>query len=302
MFNKITFSLPLSIAFIASSLSLQATPKCDIPYEVLMGMSQSAIHTEGWSLREQDKAEMNSLAKSYVRNLKFIKKHQHNIPHVIHCLWLGPKPLPQEGITNLQLWKKHHQKWKIVLWTDSKNQPLPIPGMVLRDLHEYNFEPLQACINQATTAEEKSNLMRFVILYNEGGLFTTPYTRCLQPFTPLADSFDFVTCTERMRFFEEIDSFIRPSSELFLSKPKHPILFKTVCAIAAIKPTSPLGTPQIKSCFSQCCKQFHDKDKNHDLILPTAYFYAHITFQQPFVRQLNALGYEFACVNTPQAN
>jgi mannosyltransferase OCH1-like enzyme len=99
------------------------------------------------------------------------------IPRVFHQIWLGPDPLP-EGCEPYRLsWLEHNPGWELHLWMEGD-----IPTDARR--HEV-FETLR---NPA----ERSDILRFEILWRVGGIYIDMDFECLRPIEPLLAGARFV--------------------------------------------------------------------------------------------------------------
>lgn len=98
------------------------------------------------------------------------------IPYLIHQIWLG-SPFPEQYYALVKSWQLLHPGWTYILWTD----PM-VEQFGLRNKKMYD-----AAINYG----QKSDLARYEILYEFGGLYADTDFRCLKSFTPLHHAFDF---------------------------------------------------------------------------------------------------------------
>lgn len=118
--------------------------------------------------------------KNYEKNhpAKFIKgtPGQCRIPKVIHQIWLG-SPFPEKYRAYQESWKKHHPDWEYRLWTDKEMADFPLQH---RDLYD-------ASCNYG----EKSDIAKFEILYQLGGVYVDTDFECLQPLDELHHAYDF---------------------------------------------------------------------------------------------------------------
>lgn len=87
------------------------------------------------------------------------------IPLKIHQIWLG-SPLPEEYAHYAQTWKDHHPEWEYHLWTDADLANYPMKNRALYDA--------------ARNYGEKSDIARYEILYQEGGLYVDTDYECLK--------------------------------------------------------------------------------------------------------------------------
>jgi mannosyltransferase OCH1-like enzyme len=98
------------------------------------------------------------------------------IEHIIHQIWLG-SPFPAEYADWQASWKRHHPTWEYRLWTDEDLATFPL----------YNRDMYEAAENYG----EKSDIARYEILYQYGGLYIDTDVECVAPFDFLHDRYTF---------------------------------------------------------------------------------------------------------------
>ena len=87
-----------------------------------------------------------------------------HIPKIIHIMWIGPRPPPQECIDS---WWEMHPNWTHMFWDDAK-------------VAEFEFQN-QHAIDQSQFISGKVNIMRYEILKHFGGVFIDADALCLKP-------------------------------------------------------------------------------------------------------------------------
>jgi len=93
------------------------------------------------------------------------------IPKKIHQIHLGGKPLPRQETKWRETWPQHNPDWEMILWDDEK----------ISTLHVSHPDILERCKNYS----EMSDILRFEILYQYGGLYIDTDFECLQPIDPI---------------------------------------------------------------------------------------------------------------------
>jgi inositol phosphorylceramide mannosyltransferase catalytic subunit len=91
------------------------------------------------------------------------------IPRVIHRVWLGTDPMPEEFEHYGETWQQHHPDWEMRLWTDSNLPELRYP------------DAFERCRNHG----ERSDVLRSELLYRFGGLYVDTDVECKRPLDPL---------------------------------------------------------------------------------------------------------------------
>lgn len=136
------------------------------------------------------------------------------IPLVIHQIWLG-SPVPMEFLKFMHPWA-NLQGFEYKLWTDAE----------VRRLNLHN----QKCYDEARYYGEKSDILRYEILYNIGGLYLDVDMVYHHPdaaniLALFHKAFDFY-----MGFtpLEHEQDRMRLTNAVIASKPKHPLLKKII--------------------------------------------------------------------------
>lgn len=128
------------------------------------------------------------------------------IPKIIHRVWLGHNPLPEEFKEYGKTWAKHHPEWDIILWTEET-----LPSMI-------NKEYLDLC----NTYSEMSDIIRYELLYQFGGIYIDTDFECLKPIDELV---------EDLEVFASTEDNIHICGGFFGSVPKHPLVKQLIDAI-----------------------------------------------------------------------
>jgi mannosyltransferase OCH1-like enzyme len=131
------------------------------------------------------------------------------IPRVFHQIWVGPQPFPAELARYQQTWLNHHPGWELRLWTE---ESLP------HDLdHPEGLERLRQ-------PNERSNFLRYELLWRFGGVYLDTDFECLRSIEPLiAETKLFVGCSKPGR----------PHDALLGSVARHPALNSVVDTLVA---------------------------------------------------------------------
>jgi inositol phosphorylceramide mannosyltransferase catalytic subunit len=177
------------------------------------------------------------------------------IPRIIHQIWLG-SPLPEAFIALQQTWITYHmgRNWLYKLWTDED----------IAQLGLYNQEFYDATDNYGV----KSDIARFEILYQFGGVYIDMDYECLAPLDELHDKYDFYTALQPLDTM-----FVQLGSALIGSHPGHPILKHCIETVksdwhhkGAPKKTGPVH-------FTKSFYALAGKDGSNDIAFPAFYFY-----------------------------
>jgi hypothetical protein len=163
-------------------------------FELLMGKG-----TKHWNHVQQpvDRDALDRYKSLYDRHqeLRFVKSNTTKIPKIVHFIWLGPRAFPPQSVENVRTWMAQNPDWTFKFWTDRPRDP-PCHGMETVLVKEYPFPILGKRYAASQNWGEKSDVLRFEILYNQGGVYVDHDANCLQPFAGLHGAYDFYCCLE----------------------------------------------------------------------------------------------------------
>ena len=99
-----------------------------------------------------------------------------SIPKIIHQIWLGsPKPSTSEYMSWFQSWIALHPDWEIKWWHDKDVEEM------IQQNEFINVEAYKAAQNYG----EKSDILRYELLYKYGGLYVDTDMECVASFDTL---------------------------------------------------------------------------------------------------------------------
>lgn len=166
-----------------------------------------------------------------------ITEAPQTIPNVIHHIWLGSK-LPLVCKKYRQTWIDNHPTWIHILWTDNtKNyddssiivsptsfdeivtlleEPNTLNKSIIINVEHLMFSTRRQ-YTKSTNFGEKSDILRYEILFHCGGLYIDTDFKCLQAFDSVHQSCTFYAGLN----FSDEDFCV--FNGLIGTKPKHPI-------------------------------------------------------------------------------
>ena len=163
----------LFFPLIALSLSFSLSAKVDcVPYEGAFYPNDCPSNEIGMLFK--------SFYESYHNHVPVEGVYQ--IPRLIHFIWLGSE-IPPKVTKIVQTWEKWHPEWTVRIWTDED-----VPSLGLQN---------QTAFYCAINFGEKSDILRYEILYTYGGVYADIDFECLQPFDSLHQTCDFYTGINR---------------------------------------------------------------------------------------------------------
>ena len=178
-----------------------------------------------------------------------------SIPRVFHRIWLGG-PMPPEFAGYGETFRRYHPDWKFVHW------------------HEGNLPALrnQRLFDGASTYAQKSDIARYEILYEHGGIYVDTDVECLKPFDPLLR--DGVTCF----CANEARLGLAVSNAILGAVPRHPFLEEVIQEIPSATAALPDGGPSWQTgpeMFSRVLLERKKRGTDDVVVFPGRLFYPH---------------------------
>lgn len=208
------------------------------------------------------------------------------IPKIIHHIWLGQK-MPEEYIPYRASWIKHHPDWAFIFWADSpvnfdqgtviisSFEELKIWLATLAEHDRFCVVDVRALLfdnrifyDQAKNYGEKSDILKWEIVYRMGGVYVDTDFECLRAMDFLNGVYDFYTGIQPLDTNQ-----VQLGAALYGAVPGHPILKRCVEDIKynqdipqIILKTGPLH-------FTRCFALEANKNALRNIALPAGYFY-----------------------------
>lgn len=136
-----------------------------------------------------------------------------SIPSVIHYIWLGPRPLPEEFEPFVASWRAHHPDWTHRLWTEGT-----LPEGLRPEVYERLRHPA-----------ERADILRLELLAREGGVYVDTDFECLRPIDNLLAGVELFAA-------EYKDG--RINNAILGARPSHPLLVR---GLAELRPLDRYG-------------------------------------------------------------
>ncbi|MGE5196599.1 MAG: glycosyltransferase family 32 protein [Anaerolineae bacterium] len=296
------FSLSLATLIGGAFLFHRTRTSHDLSFERLMGN-----HSKHWRhvQNPKDLQELAFYKALYEKNKPFLNRSNEKlrIPQVIHFIWLGPKPFPDTSKKNIRSWMNAHKGWVVKFWTDDPKRICPVDGMQKELLQNFNFQFLEGFLEKTQNFGEKSDLWRYEILYQQGGVYVDHDVKCYRSFEDLGSNFDFFCGLEKPHPVSGIPTSIMPAICLVGSAPSHAILKTAMQQVKdcwektekefAASPRWRVVNRTFKS-FNEALKKEIDREDRRDIVLPASYFFAHELFAEKTIRLLKKRGAIFA--------
>lgn len=194
-----------------------------------------------WSEKSQKKTlSLEDLSDIHTYNESFLKSEhlltapsggEPKIPRVIHFIWGGENAFPQKSVDNIRSWITRHPGWVFKFWTDRSSRSLPVSEMQQHLFSELELPYIGSCFADSKNWGEKSDLLRYEILYREGGIYVDHDVECFRSFAPLCDNFSLFTFLEPFHPSPVFGNCVILSNCLIGAQAGHPILMKTMRTI-----------------------------------------------------------------------
>lgn len=210
---------------------------------------------------------------------------QVRIPKIIHIMWLGGK-LPNEYREYVESWKKFHPDWITIFWTDNSlnydqgkevlytfgqlEQKLASAqkgNRLVIDVNQLNFDN-RGLYNQAVNYGEKSDILKWEIVYRFGGVYTDIDFECLQPLDVYHHAYDFYTGIQPLD-----TNIVQLGAALYGAIPHHPILKACVDTIKNNQHINQIIVKTGPIHFTKVFLSVAGKTGLRDIALPATYFY-----------------------------
>ncbi len=244
--------------------------------------------TENWNYiqTKRDYKDLELYDELYKKNkdLQFTSSPIFKIPKKIHVIWLGPKPFPSQSVENMRSWMAHHPDWTFKFWTDRKRPP-PCKRMKVCLLEDFEFGFLKEKYEESKNWGEKTDILRYEILYREGGLYVDYNIKCHRPFHKLHTGYDFYIGLEMPH--ERIEDLsMTAGNSIIGARPRHPVLRGTIQKVLDRwdKMTNKFSTndPIVQARrvthrtllpLTYALEGNINRPENTDIIFPAAYFF-----------------------------
>jgi mannosyltransferase OCH1-like enzyme len=213
-----------------------------------IGQTEQIVHIDGITLYNFFKTLYDRYNPSAILPCSTI-----TIPKIIHQIWLG-SPVPDIYKEWMQSWIDMHDGWEYKLWTDDN----------VHEIVLYNQELYDATCNYGI----KSDILRWEILYQQGGLYVDVDYECIRSFDLFHHMYDFYTG------MQPLDThMVQLGAALVGSRPGHPILLHCIETMrnhwhlkGAPKKTGPVH-------FTQSFYAMAGQNGSKDIAFPPFYVY-----------------------------
>lgn len=213
------------------------------------------------------KNEFKNIYDKYRVKFKSDLSAPPRIPKIVHQIWLGSE-VPEKFHLWMKTWMKLNlHGWEYKLWTDKEVANFPLHNQELYD--------------QAKSYGEKSDILRYEILYHQGGLYIDVdfENKNSLLFTKLNNSYDFYVGFEPIEHKQPSISSPLIGNAVIASIPGHPILENVILDMDAhyqkhsdewaVVTTGPIY-------FTKKIIEYNRSEKSikyNNIFLPTTFFF-----------------------------
>jgi hypothetical protein len=194
-------------------------------FDVWMGSE-----TKHWAhvTQDKDQTDLAQFRSLFEKNGPLVEQvgEQVKIPKIVHFIWIGPRPFPPESVENVRTWIAKNPDWTFKFWTDRQRDP-PCRGMETIVIKEYPFPLLSRCYEASKNWGEKSDILRFEILLEEGGVYADHDANCLVPFEPYNRAYNFF-CGLETPHPPFVGRNITAGNGVLGASPNHPVIKKVI--------------------------------------------------------------------------
>lgn len=202
------------LAFLSCNNNVQAQPITP-PFDTAMLCHQrdAATYQKLIQINHPAQPLFTCLKKQYDTYVRYVQKfpQTERIPKIIHQIWIGPKPFPENCKKWQESWLKLNPDWEYKLWTNKDLKYLTLENQKYYD-EEQNWGA-------------KSDILRYEILYQFGGLYVDVDFECIQPFDWLHQYCDFYAGLLEVK---RLKNTARLANGIIACSQYHPLLEKLI--------------------------------------------------------------------------
>lgn len=257
--------------------------KAHVDFDVSMNTNAYAtlIHSQRGYRQELD--FFKSLYNRY--SLKQIAVEQDcKIPKIIHHIWLGSKLREKDEIF-YESWLTHNADWTFIFWTDNPanyNKGSVVvssfeelenilyngsSNRIVVDMRDLTFEN-RTYLEQSNNYGEKSDILRYEIVYRFGGVYVDCDFECYKELTLFHHMYDFYTGLQPLD-----TNRVQLGCALFGAVPNHPIMRSCVENIKHNRHIPQIVAKTGPIFFTREFYKTAGRSTLKDIAFPASYFY-----------------------------
>ncbi|DAZ94760.1 TPA: hypothetical protein N0F65_011576 [Lagenidium giganteum] len=150
--------------------------------------------------------------------------YNNTIPRILHQSWKTADKIPARFESWMRTWRTHNPNWTYVFWDDADNLAI----------FERIF-PQYADVARGVNKIALSDMARYALLYEFGGLYADADFECTKPFAALAKTNELFLSSEPLAHtvLLENSTSLALCNALMASRPRHPFWLRVLDSIAA---------------------------------------------------------------------
>lgn len=263
----------------------QQARKAHVDFDISM---QTSAYSTLLSSQPHYHQELNFFKSLYDRNnLKQLAVQKEcKIPKIIHHIWLGSE-LREKDQELYQSWRTNNEDWTFIFWTDNtKNYAkgdiiissfeelehilathVHEPLHIVVDIKNLIFEN-RVYLDQSNNYGEKSDILRYEIVYRFGGVYVDCDFECYKELALLHHMYDFYTGLQPLD-----TNRVQLGCALFGAIPNHPILRSCVENIKYNRHIPQIVAKTGPIFFTREFYRVAGRTTLKDIAFPASYFY-----------------------------
>jgi mannosyltransferase OCH1-like enzyme len=180
------------------------------------------------------------------------------IPRILHQIWVGPNPLPEQYAAYAETWQDLHPGWEYRLWTEDN-----LPAMRNRAL----FDRADDLVPAPNVQQFRADVLRYELLWSFGGLYVDVDFECRSNLEHLLPGL------EAFAAWEVQDTWI--ANGLMGAEPAHPFIDRLITGLEASAEHHKGQRPNI-SVGPQYLTKVYRRHSDELAVLPTHLFYPYL--------------------------
>jgi mannosyltransferase OCH1-like enzyme len=183
--KKIFFSIFLALSCMVV-LHTSVAKIIEVDFDTSMGIEEQGRYNLMSRDGKKSKKILDAFRDLYNTNLpsKIVASKSTKIPKIIHRIWIGPRPFPEQYKKCLDSCKRLHPDWKFILWTNKDiDKVLDINPKYKWLFNEYKYKK--------TVYQAQKDILEYLILYKYGGIYLDADIKCFKNMNEIVHSYKF---------------------------------------------------------------------------------------------------------------
>lgn len=276
------------ITYVSYYVSTQFHVESSLEQQYVQFDESMLLHQHSDMLARPDLKYVYNFLKDIYEKNSFIQvkpQQEARIPKILHIMWLGGK-MPAEYDSYVASWKQYHPDWTVLFWTDHESNYAQgtevfasFSKLELRLKNGANGEHFVVDARQleydnkifydrATNYGERSDILKWEIVYQLGGVYVDTDFECLRPLDAYNHTYDFYTGIQPLD-----TNIVQLGAALYGAIPRHPILKECVETIKNNQNIAQIISKTGPIHFTRTFLAVAGKTGLCDIALPASYFY-----------------------------